>query len=224
MPQSLPKHQTQNQMDEDLQSSRQPVRIEICGGIASGKTTFATRLRHAGIDAVLENFQANPFWEAFYRDPARHAFETEITFLLQHYHQVKAGAATDKVFVCDFSLLLDLAYATVTLRNSKRKTFLAVYKEVTRDLEVPNLLVHLRCGAATELDRIRRRGRATEESITLRYLDELNNAVERQVAKARKQTEVILIDSEHQNFATEKTIQRELVNLILQHLPEDQRV
>lgn len=201
-----------------------PFRIEICGGIASGKTTFASLLGCAGIDAVLENFQANPFWEAFYRDPARHAFETEITFLLQHYHQAKAGAAADKVFACDFSLLSDLAYATVTLHNSKRKTFLTVYKEVTQDLGAPNLLVHLRCGAATELDRIRRRGRAAEESITLRYLDELNSAIERQVAKARKQTEVILIDSEQQNFATDTIIQRELVNLLLQRLPENQRV
>ena len=209
--------------DKTLRNLLGITRIEICGGIASGKTTFASLLGSAGIAAIFEDFQSNPFWEAFYRDPARHAFETEITFLLQHYHQVKVAAA-EKVFACDFSLLLDLAYATVALRHSKRKTFLTVYKEVTQDLGVPNLLVHLRCGAATELARIRRRGRTTEASITLQYLDELNNAVERQVVKVQKQTKVVSIDSERQNFATDKTIQRELVNLILQHLPESPRV
>ena len=52
------------------------VRIEICGGIASGKTTFAVLLNSLGYDPVYENFQSNPFWEAFYTVPEKYNFET----------------------------------------------------------------------------------------------------------------------------------------------------
>ena len=39
----------------------------------------------------------NPFWEAFYTDPSAYTFETEITFLLQHYHFAKvAGGGLER--------------------------------------------------------------------------------------------------------------------------------
>jgi deoxyadenosine/deoxycytidine kinase len=57
-------------------------RIEIAGGIASGKTTLARLLRKVGLQAIHEQFRKNPFFTAFYEDPGYTAFETEITFLL----------------------------------------------------------------------------------------------------------------------------------------------
>ena len=210
-----------NEPDRVRQNLKHLLRIEICGGIASGKTTFATLLKQAGIVAILENFQANPFWEAFYRDPVRHAFETEVTFLLQHYHQLKVSCATAKLFACDFSLLLDRAYADVTLYGSKHQTFSAVYEEVVKDLNLPDLLVHLRCGAAAELERIRKRGRAVEASITLKYLGKLNDSVERQVSEVCGKTKVISIDSERQNFAHDETVKKDVLHLVLQALSRD---
>lgn len=209
-----------NESARTTRKLKHALRIEICGGIASGKTTFATLLQRAGIITVLENFQANPFWKAFYQDPARHAFETEITFLLQHYHQIKTEGHSRKLLACDFSLFLDLAYAHVTLQDSKRETFLAVYEEVVRDLGLPDLLVHLRCGAAAELERIRKRGRAVEKSITLEYLAQLNDSVEGQVAGVGEQTRVLTIDSEHQNFADDQRVQQDLTNAVLCTLPK----
>lgn len=100
------------------------MRIEICGGIAAGKTTLAQLLSQLGIVGVLEDFQSNPFWKPFYADPAGTAFETEISFLLQHYHEIKAAAKRGATFVCDFSLLLDLAYAHVTLSGGKQSAFI----------------------------------------------------------------------------------------------------
>jgi deoxyadenosine/deoxycytidine kinase len=181
--------------------SRCILRIEVCGGIASGKTTFATLLKHVGSEPTLENFHENSFWEAFYQDPVQHAFETKVTFLLQHYHQIKAARASEKSFACDFSLFLDMAYAHVTLKDSKLKTFLSVHEEVMREVGSPDLLIHLQCRAATELERIRRRGRAVEETITLEYLAQLNDAVALQVSKFGEQIKVLTIDSEHLNFA-----------------------
>lgn len=210
----------QNETNRVIQRPKHFLRIEICGGIASGKTTLATLLKRAGIEAILENFQTNPFWEAFYRDSTAHAFETEVSFLLQHYHQIKTACAEEKIFACDFSLFLDLAYASVTLQGSQLKTFLAVHEEVSREVGPPVLLVYLQCGATTELERIRSRGRAVEKTITLEYLARLNDAVALQVANVHKRIRVLTIDSEHRNFVDDQKTQQELIDAVLQALPK----
>ena len=58
--------------------------VEVCGGIASGKTTFASLMTRIGIDLIpiFEDFKKSPFWEAFYRNPGKYIFETEISFIL----------------------------------------------------------------------------------------------------------------------------------------------
>lgn len=205
----------QDLINSALQNPKQSLRVEVCGGIASGKTTFATLLKRIGIEPILESFQTNPFWEAFYADPASHAFETEIAFLLQHYHQVKIARTKENIFICDFSLLLDLAYAKVTLHGPKYKAFLSVYEEIKRDLGFPNLLVYLHCSADIELERIRRRGRITEESITLEYLGAINNSLEYRISEICQKTKVISINSEHQNFADDEIVKENMLNLIL---------
>ena len=93
---------------------------------------------------MLEDFQANPFWKPFYADPAGTAFETEITFLLQHYHEIKVATKQGKPFVCDFSPLLDLAYSYVTLDKEKQSAFAAVHTEVHKEILSPGLLIHSR--------------------------------------------------------------------------------
>lgn len=194
------------------------MRVEVCGGIASGKTTFASLLKRIGIEPMLESFQTNPFLKAFYINPRKHAFETEITFLLQHYHQIKIANARERIFICDFSLLLDLAYANVTLYGSKYKTFLAVHNEVKLDLGLPNLLIYLRCREDIELERIRKRNRIVEESITIEYLSALNNSIEHRVSEIYEKTKIISIDSENQNFADDETVKQDMLNLVLKAL------
>ena len=45
-------------------------RIEICGGIATGKTSLARSLAHHGpYQLVEERFREIPFWEKFYTAP-----------------------------------------------------------------------------------------------------------------------------------------------------------
>jgi len=189
-------------------------RIEICGGIASGKTTFASLLSHIGFDPIYESFQSNPFWEAFYTEPVKYNFETEICFMLQHYHQIKKLNPACKKYVCDYSFLLDIAYAEIGLKGSQLNTFVTVYKEIKKDLPPPTLIIHLQCDAETEFDRIRERGRAVEEYIDIEFLDSLNKAVEREVKKISHQAKVINVDSARKNFVDDVLIKKEMMQLI----------
>jgi deoxyadenosine/deoxycytidine kinase len=188
-------------------------RIEICGGIASGKTTLAQLLARLEFVPTLEDFQGNPFWQAFYADPAANAFETEISFLLQHYHDVKAALKAGHPFVCDFSPYLDLAYAYVMLSESKRRAFLSVYEEVKRELPPPTLLIYLQCGAETELGRIRRRGRRVESSITVDYLQQINSRLE-QIVVGDVSVRRLVLDSEFLDFANSEETKQSVLNTI----------
>ncbi|SDX69253.1 deoxynucleoside kinase [Nitrosomonas halophila] len=187
-------------------------RIELCGGIASGKTTLANLLTRLRIKPVLENFQSNPFWQAFYADPIGTAFETEITFLLQHYHQIKTAQKLENKTACDFSLLLDQAYARVTLSQDKLQAFLAVYQEVNKELPPASLLIYLRCNPEIELDRIRHRGRRVENSITIEYLQQINMQLERLIADYSDA--LFVVDSGQLDFANNENVKKYLLEQI----------
>lgn len=192
-----------------------PLRIEVCGGIASGKTTFANLMTRIGMSTILENFQTNPFWEAFYSEPGKYIFETEVSFTLQHYHQIKKEHVNNKISICDFSFSLDMAYAEIGLKDSKLKAYHTVYEEIKKELPPPVLLIYLNCDAQAELDRIRKRGRAVEDSINIEFLKTLNSAVEDQVANAQKnKIKVISIDSAKKNFADNESVKQEMIELV----------
>jgi deoxyadenosine/deoxycytidine kinase len=193
-------------------------RIEVCGGIASGKTTLARLLCRLDVSLVLENFQANPFWKPFYADPIGTAFETEISFLLQHYHEIKTAAKRGKPFACDFSLVLDLAYAYVTLSRGKRTAFESVLRQIREELPQPGLLVHLVCDPHVELERIRRRARDVEKSITLEYLEAINQALAEVLETEDGRSKVFTIDSATVNFANDEEAKNSVIKAIGEEL------
>lgn len=182
-------------------------RIEICGGIASGKTTLAKLLQGANLISVFEDFRKNPFYRAFYRDPAGMAFETELTFLLQHYHQEKNAARHMKSFCADFSTVLDLAYASVTLKPKQLRLFRLVHKEIEAELPLRVLLIYLQCPPEVELQRIRRRRRPAERTITLAYLAKINDALAARTKSLSRGESVLVIDSDAVDFAHDSRAQ-----------------
>ena len=190
-------------------------RIEICGGIAAGKTTFATLFEGLSKYTLYEDFKRSPFWKAFYSNPGKYIFETEISFILLHYHQIKlAIEAKQNNIICDFSFLLDLAYAKIGLKDSKFNAFECVLQEIRNDLLAPDLIVYLDCDAQTELDRIRRRGRDEESSISLEFLDSLNKALAFEVEQIKPKIPVLTIDSAAKDFANDEATKKEMVELI----------
>jgi deoxyadenosine/deoxycytidine kinase len=195
--------------------------IEICGGIASGKTTFATLSSIIGFEPIYESFSTNPFWDAFYSDPVKHAFETEISFTLQHYHQIKKQIESCKSIVCDFSFLLDAAYAEMGLQGSQLAAFRTVYAEIKKELPPPALVIHLQCDPEIELARIRARGREVEKTITVEFLRSLNEAVTAQINKAKEHVPILTIDSARNNFVDDKDVKSKLLQMVADAMPQD---
>ena len=195
------------------------MRIEICGGIASGKTTLASLLSTKGHYGIYESFTNNPFWSAFYTDPVKYAFETEIAFTLQHYHQLKSHPETNTPVVCDYSFLLDIAYAEMGLKGSQLEAFKAVYAEIQKELPPPALVIHLQCDPDVELARIRARAREVEKNITVDFLRSLNEAVLVQIDRARGHVPILAIDSARNNFVDDEDVKRRVLQMVADALP-----
>jgi deoxyadenosine/deoxycytidine kinase len=191
--------------------------IQICGGIASGKTTLSKVLERLAFEQKLENFQSNPFWESFYQNPTWHSFETEIVFLLQHFHQIKVSLSMKHDFVCDYSLILDLAYADVTLAGKKKELFLALHEHLLEEIPEPSLLVYLQCSPEMQLERIKQRGRDVERKITIDYLIFLNQALEDRIASLQD-VALLVINSEEKNFKNNSVVQTEVLEAIRETL------
>ena len=188
--------------------------METCGVIASGKTTAVNVLKELGYIVNLEKFDINPFLQQFYDKPEDHALETEIAFLIQHYYQIKNAIKEKQPFVCDFSLLLDLVFADVTLTAKEKKVFLAVYNEVSSQVLRPDVLIYLKCNPEILLERIRKRGREIEKSITLDYLKKLDKALRKRIGEAEKNLKIMTIDSEKYDFAHNESDKSYILNFL----------
>ena len=175
--------------------------VEVAGCIGSGKTTLAGTLSNRLLTGVYEDHTLNPFWEAFYTDPTSCAFETEIGFLLQHYHFAKlAGTRTDGAILLDHSFELDMAYADKGLEGSRKEIFATIYQEIRNEVGMPRVLVFITCSADEMLRRIRARGRSFEENISLDFLAGLQRALERRVTAIAGTVPVVPIDAETTDF------------------------
>lgn len=174
-------------------------RIEICGNIASGKTTLCLGMGAKSFQPLYEDFQKNPFFNDFYDDPAAYSFETEITFLLQHYHLIKKQK-NNSLLVCDYSLLLDLAYADVNLSGQRLKIFIDIVEELHKEIDLPKKIIYLICPEEVLLQRIINRSREAESTITLDYLTSLSQAISKRIGEFSHKVPIITIDSHAIDF------------------------
>jgi len=154
------------------------MRVEVCGGIASGKTTLVSALETLDFAVGRERFASNPFFEKFYADPTGYAFETELVYLLQHLSQIKEVTSLNRRVAFDFSLALDLAYARVTLGARDQWTFEHLLDRAIEKVGPPDLVVRLRCSAEGELLRIQERGRLAEQRLGVTFLRSLDSELD----------------------------------------------
>lgn len=174
-------------------------RIEICGNIASGKTTLCRHFANKGFITVFENFQDNPFLQKFYCNPPGFSFETEITFLLLHYNAIKLNQKK-KISVYDFSIVQDIAYADVNLEGNRHKIFLELVTELYKEITLPSKIIHLQSPEEELIKRIKARKRDVETAITIDYLKEIKTAIQFRVDAISDETPVIPINSQENNF------------------------
>jgi deoxyguanosine kinase len=190
--------------------------IVIDGCVGAGKSTVAKGLAVCrSSKLLLEDFEANPFLRAFYKDPAEHAIEAEFAFLLLHFHQLKsqALACSRSEVIADFHLGKDLIYADVNLKDSRAKRlFTQLYELCLERTPEPALMIFLSGTTDLLVRRIRARNRDFELEVDSGYYATVNAAYEEYVDRfaGRK----LRVSMDEWDFVREPTLYKKLAALI----------
>lgn len=174
-------------------------RIEICGGIAAGKTSLAQVLEKEGFLAIYERFEDNPFLRKFYMDSEEdNVFETEMVFALLHYNRIRRIEGEN--VVCDYSLLQDYCYAVNNLKKEEIGMFDNLYSYIIKRILPANLIIYLKCNVDCLLQRIKERNRKMEQNISKEYLQSNIDTIEKYLYS---QNNILIIESDKYNFIKE---------------------
>jgi deoxyadenosine/deoxycytidine kinase len=145
-----------------------------------GKTTLASMLaERLGARVVLEKFEENPFWEKFYQDPERFAFQTQIFFLLSRYKQQQElfqGDLFHQYLITDYIFEKDKIFAYLNLQDDELKLYENIAGYIEKAIPTPDLVVYLQSSVERLMENIRRRGRSAEANMSEDYIRDLNEA------------------------------------------------
>jgi len=151
--------------------------IVVEGPIGAGKTSLARRLaQRAGSRLLLEQPDANPFLERFYRDRVRFALPTQLFFLFQRAQQLGELKQLDLFHtsvVTDFLFEKDRLFAQLTLADDELSLYERIYAQLAPQASAPDLVIYLQAQTDTLIERVTRRGNPMETGITAGYLRDL---------------------------------------------------
>ena len=157
-----------------------PRYIAVEGPIGVGKTTLTKRLADTfNYELLLEKSEDNPFLDRFYQNPKQHALSTQLFFLFQRAQQIQDLRQNDifePVRVADFLIDKDQLFAQQNLEPDEFELYLNVYRHLTIDAPVPDLVIYLQAPTEVLLGRIQKRGVDAEQLIERSYLENLNEA------------------------------------------------
>jgi deoxyadenosine/deoxycytidine kinase len=194
------------------------IAIEGCLGV--GKTTLAKGLAaYRNSQLLLEEFEKNPFLEAFYEDPAENAIETEFSFLMLHFHQLKkyAGPSSGSELIADFHLGKDVLYADLNLQDSRAKSsFIELYKFCLEKTSLPQAIIFLSAPTELLVERIRKRNRRFETNFDPTYYAAVNAAYEEYFR--RYSGKVLRIPMNEWDFVADRTLYERLSQMLDQEL------
>lgn len=154
--------------------------IVVEGPIGVGKSSLATLLAERfGARSVMEVVEENPFLAAFYGDRAKHAFQTQLFFLLSRFRQQQELAQQElfaSVTVSDYLFAKDRIFAALTLDSNELGLYDRVFEALSPRVPPPDLVIYLVARSDVLLSRIRKRGREFERRFDEKYLSSLCSA------------------------------------------------
>lgn len=170
--------------------------ISFEGGVGVGKTSLTNYFSHElKISKILEKYDINPFLKEFYRENSNVNLETEITFLLIHYSQIKNALkdCQDLFLIADFSIEKDLVYAKLNLESNELSIFKSVYDYIIKKVGAPYLVFYLNLSPKTLKQRIFHRGREYEMNANPKYFKDFDDKI-KQFFKTEARSKIYFFD------------------------------
>ena len=193
--------------------------VAIEGTIGVGKTSLANLLSEKlSAKLVLETFEDNPFLSDFYEDPERHAFQTQLWFLLQRYQQQQDLRQVDmfqNLVITDYMFVKDRLFASLNLSEKEMSLYDTVANMMERNVIHPDLVIFLQADTETLMKNIAKRGRDFEKNISEDYIDALNQVYNEYFFRYQD-TPLVIINTNNIDFVNNHQDLEEMINYIRQ--------
>lgn len=159
--------------------------VAIAGNIGVGKSTLVQMLcDQMGYDPFYEPVAENPYLADFYRDMSSWSFHSQVFFLthrLRSHFQLAQhpnSVIQDRSVYEDAEIFAQNLFRQGFILDRDYQTYRELYETAVQFLPPPDLVIYLRASVPTLLNRIARRGRDYERTITPEYLQSLNELYE----------------------------------------------
>jgi deoxyadenosine/deoxycytidine kinase len=151
--------------------------ILIAGNIGSGKTSLTERIgERLGWRTAFESVADNPYLPDFYADMKSWSFHLQVFFLGHRAQQHLDMYEDPRPSIIDRSIYEDafiFARALHSMGNINERdyqTYRQVFNLVVKNLPSPSLLIYLKAPIEVLVNRIQKRGREIESTISKDYL------------------------------------------------------
>ena len=193
--------------------------VAIEGVIGAGKSSLAHRLANRfSAKLIEEKFEENPFLEKFYKNRDRHAFPTQLFFLLSRFEQLQELGKTDLFYqniVADYIFEKDKLFAYINLNEMELKLYEQIEAQLKKELPQPDLTIFLQANPAIIMQRIARRGRRYEKNISRDYIEELCEAYDYFFFHFSN-TPLLIINANNIDFVKQEEAFEKICELILE--------
>lgn len=180
--------------------------IAIAGNIGAGKTTLTKLLaKNFNWKAQFEAVDNNPYLDDFYNDMEKWAFNLQIYFLGSRFRQIKEIRESGENIIQDRTIHED-AYIFASnlhdmglLMSRDYENYLTLFNLMNSFVQAPDLLIYLRASIPTLVRQIHKRGREYESSISIDYLNRLNEKYEEWI-QSYNEGKLLVIDVDNLDF------------------------
>lgn len=179
--------------------------IGIAGNIGSGKTTLTRMLAgHYGWTPKFESVTHNPYLEDYYKDIERWSYNLETYFLAQRFQDLLEISKSDEVIIQDRTIMEGVYIfvannkAMGNLSDRDFDTYMHLFRLMMSMVRQPDLLIYLKSSVPHLVSQIQKRGREYEKSISIEYLNNLNERYDEWIGSY--QGKVLVIEADDLDF------------------------
>ena len=179
--------------------------IGIAGNIGCGKTTLTRMLaEHYGWTPKYESVTHNPYLEDYYKDIERWSYNLETYFLAQRFEDLLQISNSDEVIIQDRTILEGVYIfvannkAMGNLSDRDFETYMHLFRLMMSLVRQPDLLIYLKSSVPHLVSQIQKRGRDYEKSISIEYLNNLNERYDEWIGSY--EGKVLIIEADDMDF------------------------
>ena len=200
------------------------MRIAIAGNIGAGKTSLTKQLsKSLKYKPYYEDVIANPYLDDFYNHMERWSFNLQIYFLNSRFKQLvtidqkKENVIQDRTIYEDAFIFAPNLNAMGLMTQRDYDNYLALFDTMLNLVKPPDLLVYLQSSIPSLVNKIHKRGRDYEKTISIEYLSRLNERYEAWISNYSS-GKLLKINVDDLDFVDNKSDYETILELIKKEL------